>query len=128
MEQKEITDLFLNKYGISLNTYISQSNAEDQYPIKRIFERQKDLLSIYCRSFSHSFDYDKLSTRKKDKFNLLVLEQMYYILNNFDFSTLAGFDLGINSMLPLSEITNRFISPLVKEDIKMSNLVYSGLY
>ena len=69
-----------------------------------------------------------LSDTNKEKVNELVLEQMYYVLNNFDFTTLAGFDMGLNSSVPLSEITSRYISPIVKEELKNSNFLYRGIY
>lgn len=128
MEQNEIINEFLIRYGINLNNYINVEDTDDQNPIERIFNRQRYVLEAYCRTFNTTLKYESLNDTNKEKINELVLEQMYYVLNNFDFTTLAGFDMGLNSSLPLSEITNRYISPIVKEELKNSNFLYRGIY
>lgn len=127
MEENKIIEQFKEKFGIDLNVYTSD-NELDQDHVTRVYKRQQYLLETYCKSFNYNFNYDKLSNAKKEMFNDLVLEQIYYVLNNFDFSTLAGFDFGSNSSLPLAELRERYVSPIVKEQLKNSGFVYRGLW
>lgn len=128
MEQKQIIDEFLNRYGVNLNNYINVEDTDDQNPIERIFNRQVYVLETYARVFNATFKYTNLTNANKDKFNNLVLEQIYYVLNNFDFTSLSGFDMGTNTSMPLSEITTRYISPIVKDELKNSIFLYRGVY
>ena len=127
MEENLIIEQFKEKFGIDLNVYTAD-NELDQDHVTRVYKRQKYLLETYCKSFNYNFNYDKLSNAKKEMFNDLVLEQIYYVLNNFDFSTLAGFDFGSNSSLPLAELRERYVSPIVKEQLKNSGFAYRGLW
>lgn len=127
MEENKIIEQFKEKFGIDLNTYASD-NGLDQDHVKRVYKRQKYLLETYCKSFNYNFNYEKLSNTKKEMFNDLVLEQIYYVLNNFDFSTLAGYDFGNNSATPQEEIIKRVVSPIVKEQLKSSGFAYRGLW
>lgn len=127
MEENLIIEQFKEKFGIDLNVYTSD-NGLDQDHVTRVYKRQKYLLETYCKSFNYNFNYDKLSNAKKEMFNDLVLEQIYYVLNNFDFSTLAGYDFGNNSATPQEELIKRVVSPIVKEQLKSSGFVYRGLW
>lgn len=127
MEENKIIEQFKEKFGIDLNVYAS-SNGLDQDHVTRVYKRQKYLLETYCKSFNYKFDYNKLSLPKQEMFNDLVLEQIYYVLNNFDFSTLAGYDFGNNSATPQEEIIKRVVSPIVKEQLKSSGFAYRGLW
>lgn len=127
MEANTIKEKFKFTYGLSLENYI-EANDFDQDQVIRTFNRQKWLLEVYCRSWIHSFEYDKLSDARKVIFDDLVLEQIYYVINTFDFTTLSGLDIGTNSTIPQNEIINRYISPVVKEELKNRGFLFRGLW
>lgn len=127
MEENKIIEQFKNKHGLDLNVYC-QNNGFDQDHVLRVYNRQKYILEIYCKYFNYKFNYEKLSSTKKEVFHDLVLEQIYYVLTNFDFSILAGFDFGSLSSLPQEEILKRIVSPIVKEALKAEGFLYRGLW
>ena len=127
MEEKLIIEQFKEKFGIDLNVYTSD-NGLDQNHVTRVYNYQKFVLETYCKSFNCNFNYEKLSNSKKEIFNDLLLTHIYYVLNNFDFSTLAGYDFGNNSATPQEEIIKRIVSPIVKEALKAEGFLYRGLW
>lgn len=127
MEENKIIEQFKEKFGIDLNVYAS-TNGLDQDHVKRIYNYQKFVVEVFCKSFNHKFNYDKLSNARKEIFNDLILNQIYYVLSNFDFSTLAGYDFGNNSATPQEEIIKRIVSPIVKEALKAEGFLYRGLW
>ena len=127
MEANTIKEKFKLKYGLSLDNYI-EANDFDQDQVIRTFNNQKWLLEVYCRSLIHSFEYDKLSDARKLIFDDLVLVQINYVINTFDFTTLSGLDIGTNSTIPQNEIINRYVSPVVKEELKNRGFLFRGLW
>ena len=127
MKQSEIKDRFQKQYGLMLENYLTDNNFE-QDEVERFFNRQKKLLIAYCKSIICTFNFDKLPITNKDFFNELVLEQMYYVLCTFDYTTISGIDIGVNTTMPLQELTQRYISPIVKMELNGSGLLFRGLW
>lgn len=127
MTQSEIKNRFQQQYGLMLENYLTDNNFE-QDEVERFFNRQKKLLIAYCKSIIRRFNFDKLPITNKDFFNELVLEQMYYVLCTFDYTTISGIDIGVNTTMPLQELTQRYISPIVKMELNGSGLLYRGLW
>lgn len=127
MEENKIIEQFKEKFGIDLNVYVS-NNGLDQDHVMRVYNYQKFVIEVFCKSFNRNFNYEKLSLSRKEIFNDLILNQIYYVLSNFDFSTLAGYDFVNNSAAPQEEIIKRIVSPIVKEALKAEGFLYRGLW
>lgn len=117
---------FLNKYGIDLNNVLPNGNDE-QNKVDRFVRQQQELLIAYCKSFNCLFDVANLSATKKDKFDQITLTQMWYALNTEDYTAFSGVDIVNNVVMPIADLTDRFIAPLAKLELKNNGFCYRGL-
>lgn len=117
-----IQEEFYKRYGMKLDE-ILPSGQNEQDKVKRYIEQQKNILETYCQSFNPYFSYDKL--KDKEIFDSILLVQMWYVVNTHDFSILSG--LENNANLPLSEISERIISPFAKQQLKNYGFCYRGI-
>lgn len=127
MKANLIKEKFKNKYGLLLEQYLEASGVE-QDEVVRFFNRQKEIVEEYCKSVICTFNSEKLSPLYYDKFETWVFEQMYYVLNTYDYTIVAGIDVGTNSTLPLQELVNRYLSPFLKYKINNSGVLFRGLW
>lgn len=117
---------FLKKYGIDLNTILPNGNDE-QNKVSRFIEQQKQILITYCQTFNRFFNLEKISETKKEKFDEIVLTQMWYSINTEDYTAISGLDTINNTVLPISELAERFVAPLAKLDLKNNGFCYRGI-
>lgn len=117
---------FENKYGLDLEEILPNAHFE-QDKVERFITRQIELLETFCQSRNNTFSYKDLNDQKKNIFNQIVLEQMYWNLNTEDYSLVSGLDLSSGITIPLSELKSRYISPIVQTKLKAKGFCYRGI-
>lgn len=121
-----IENEFKNKYGVELNNVLPDGNDE-QNKVKRFIEKQKLNLITFCKSYNVRFSYDNLSDASKQIFDGILLDQMWYVLNAEDFTEFSGLDVATGTTIALTELTSRYISPIVQMQLKNEGFCYRGL-
>ena len=117
---------FLEKYGLELNDVAPNGNFE-QNKVKRFIDQQIELVETYCKSKNVTFNYKNLTTARKEVFDDIVLDQMYWTLNTDDYSVVSGIDLTTGISIPIIELTSRYISPTVQIKLKANGFCFRGL-
>lgn len=117
---------FENKYGLDLEEILPNAHFE-QDKVHRFIARQIELLETFCQSRNSTFSYKDLSEQKKNIFDEIALEQMYWTLNTEDYSVVSGIDLTTGMSIPIIELTSRYISPTVQIKLKANGFCFRGL-
>lgn len=117
---------FENKYGLDLEEILPNAHFE-QDKVHRFIARQIELLETFCQSRNSTFSYKDLSEQKKNIFDEIALEQMYWTLNTEDYSVVSGIDLTTGISIPIIELTSRYISPTVQIKLKANGFCFRGL-
>ena len=118
MKTEQIKKSFYQIYGKQLDPLILNDDNE-QGKADRFIERQRGILITFCKSRNINFDYNKLDEQSKNLFDYILLEQLYWVLNNEDFTLLSGYDVVNNQSVAISDIVSRYVSPNVQ--IRLSN-------
>lgn len=117
---------FENKYGLDLEEILPNAHFE-QDKVHRFIARQIELLETFCQSRNSTFSYKDLSEQKKNIFDEIALDQMYWTLNTDDYSVVSGIDLTTGMSIPIIELTSRYISPTVQIKLKANGFCFRGL-
>ena len=117
---------FENKYGLDLEEILPNAHFE-QNKVKRFIDQQIELVETYCKSKNATFNYKNLTTARKEVFDNIVLDQMYWTLNTDDYSVVSGIDLTTGMSIPIIELTSRYISPTVQIKLKANGFCFRGL-
>ena len=117
---------FENKYGLDLEEILPNAHFE-QDKVKRFIDQQIELVETYCKSKNVTFNYKNLTTARKEVFDDIVLDQMYWTLNTDDYSVVSGIDLTTGMSIPIIELTSRYISPTVQIKLKANGFCFRGL-
>lgn len=117
---------FENKYGLDLEEILPNAHFE-QNKVKRFIDQQIELVETYCKSKNVTFNYKNLTTARKEVFDDIVLDQMYWTLNTDDYSVVSGIDLTTGISIPIIELTSRYISPTVQIKLKANGFCFRGL-
>ena len=56
-----------------------------------------------------------------------MLEQGYYLTENYDMNIVSGFDPVSNTVIPIDEIRKRAFSPLAATILRNVGLFYAGI-
>lgn len=117
---------FENKYGLDLEEILPNAHFE-QDKVHRFIDQQIELVETYCKSKNVTFNYKNLTTARKEVFDDIVLDQMYWTLNTDDYSVVSGIDLTTGMSIPIIELTSRYISPTVQIKLKANGFCFRGL-
>lgn len=117
---------FENKYGLDLEEILPNAHFE-QDKVHRFIDQQIELVETYCKSKNVTFNYKNLTTARKEVFDNIVLDQMYWTLNTDDYSVVSGIDLTTGMSIPIIELTSRYISPTVQIKLKANGFCFRGL-
>lgn len=117
---------FENKYGLDLEEILPNAHFE-QDKVHRFIARQIELLETFCQSRNSTFSYKDLSEQKKNIFDEIALEQMYWTLNTEDYTLVSGLDVLSGITIPLSELKSRYVSPIAQTKLKANGFCYRGL-
>lgn len=126
MKTEQIKKSFYQIYGKQLEPLILNDDNE-QGKADRFIERQREVLITFCKSRNINFNYDKLDEQGKNLFDYILLEQLYWVLNNEDFTLLSGYDVVNNQSVSISDIVSRYVSPNVQTRLSNFGFCYRGI-
>lgn len=126
MKTEQIKKSFYQIYGKQLEPLILNDDNE-QGKADRFIERQREVLITFCKSRNINFNYDKLDEQGKNLFDYILLEQLYWVLNNEDFTLLSGYDVVNNQSVAISDIVSRYVSPNVQIRLSNFGFCYRGI-
>lgn len=126
MKTEQIKKSFYQIYGKQLDPLILNDDNE-QGKADRFIERQREVLITFCKSRNINFNYDKLDEQGKNLFDYILLEQLYWVLNNEDFTLLSGYDVVNNQSVAISDIVSRYVSPNVQTRLSNFGFCYRGI-
>lgn len=126
MKTEQIKKSFYQIYGKQLEPLILNDDNE-QGKADRFIERQREVLITFCKSRNINFNYEKLDEQGKNLFDYILLEQLYWVLNNEDFTLLSGYDVVNNQSVAISDIVSRYVSPNVQIRLSNFGFCYRGI-
>ena len=126
MKTEQIKKSFYQIYGKQLDPLILNDDNE-QGKADRFIERQREILITFCKSRNINFDYNRLNEQSKNLFDYILLEQLYWVLNNEDFTLLSGYDVVNNQSVAISDIVSRYVSPNVQIRLSNFGFCYRGI-
>lgn len=126
MKTEQIKKSFYQIYGKQLEPLILNDDNE-QGKADRFIERQRGILITFCKSRNINFDYNRLNEQSKNLFDYILLEQLYWVLNNEDFTLLSGYDVVNNQSVAISDIVSRYVSPNVQIRLSNFGFCYRGI-
>lgn len=126
MKTEQIKKSFYQIYGKQLEPLILNDDNE-QGKADRFIDRQREVLITFCKSRNINFNYDKLDEQGKNLFDYILLEQLYWVLNNEDFTLLSGYDVVNNQSVSISDIVSRYVSPNVQIRLSNFGFCYRGI-
>ena len=126
MKTEQIKKSFYQIYGKQLDPLILNDDNE-QGKADRFIERQRGILITFCKSRNINFDYNRLNEQSKNLFDYILLEQLYWVLNNEDFTLLSGYDVVNNQSVAISDIVSRYVSPNVQIRLSNFGFCYRGI-
>ncbi len=92
-----------------------------------IIRIQFDVLWASIPKTQRIYDYDKLSEHQKSVFNKALIQQIYYVLREGDFTDVSGYDVSTNSFLPPEAMEKLSISKAAQKTLQDGGLMYRGL-
>ena len=126
MKTEQVKKSFYQIYGKQLEPLILNDDNE-QGKADRFIERQREILITFCKSRNINFDYNRLNEQSKNLFDYILLEQLYWVLNNEDFTLLSGYDVVNNQSVAISDIVSRYVSPNVQIRLSNFGFCYRGI-
>ena len=126
MKTEQIKRSFYQIYGKQLEPLILNDDNE-QGKADRFIDRQREILITFCKSRNINFDYNRLNEQSKNLFDYILLEQLYWVLNNEDFTLLSGYDVVNNQSVAISDIVSRYVSPNVQIRLSNFGFCYRGI-
>lgn len=126
MKTEQVKKSFYQIYGKQLEPLILNDDNE-QGKADRFIERQREILITFCKSRNINFDYNRLNEQSKNLFDYILLEQLYWVLNNEDFTVLSGYDVVNNQSVAISDIVSRYVSPNVQIRLSNFGFCYRGI-
>lgn len=73
------------------------------------------------------YDFDKLSEYQKSVFYKALIQQIYYVLKEGDFTDVSGYDVSANTFLQPEIMERISISKAAKKTLRDGGLLYRGL-
>ena len=73
------------------------------------------------------YDFDKMSEYQKSVFYKALIQQIYYVLTEGDFTAMSGYNVDTNTILSPEELAKIAISPAAKKTLQDGGLLYRGL-
>lgn len=120
----EFTNDFRLRFGIELDNAVSGDHANKVAAwINRVEEIIYEEIREKCPSFRHT----RLGPGQLGAIWRAMLEQGYYLLNNYDMNIFGGIDPVTGGVIPLREIRERAFSPLAFRILKNAGLFYAGI-
>lgn len=122
-EIKEFENDLLVNYGVNLGTVL----PGEQGKVTVFANRVEMIVHEEIKNRCPSIRFSELEASHTATIYKAILEQAYYMVNNYDMTVVSGFDPVNNSVLPIQEIQRRAFSPLARQILKNAGLLYPGL-
>lgn len=129
------TTFDLNRVNKEYQAYYQKTIAEmkeghPQYadlPENAIIRIQFDVLWSKIPKTQRVYDFDKLNETKKSVFYKALIQQIYYVLREGDFTDMSGYDVSTNTFLSPETMGQIAISKLARKTLKDGGLMYRGV-
>ncbi|MFA6333911.1 MAG: hypothetical protein WCX22_13235 [Methanoregula sp.] len=122
-EIKEFENDMLITYGVNLSATL----PGEQGKVTVFANRVEMIVHEEIKNRCPSIRFSELETSQTAIIYKAILEQAYYMVNNYDMTVVSGFDPVNNSVVPIQEIQKRTFSPLARQILKNGGLLYSGM-
>lgn len=96
-------------------------------PENVIVRIQFDVLWAKIPKTQRIYDFDKWSERQKSVFYKALIQQIYYVLREGDFSDMSGYDVSTNTFLAPENMDKIAISKAARKTLMDGGLLYRGL-
>lgn len=92
-----------------------------------IINVQHDFLWSRLPKTQNVYDFEKLTEHQLSVYYKALVQQIYYVLTEGDFSGMSGYDVTTNTFLPKGELDKRALAPTAKRTLIDGGLFYSAL-
>ncbi|MBQ7912971.1 MAG: hypothetical protein IJ308_04395 [Clostridia bacterium] len=92
-----------------------------------IINVQHDFLWGRLPKTQNVYEFEKLTDYQKSVYYKALIQQIYYVLTEGDFSGMSGYDVTTNSFLPKGELDKRALAPAAKRTLIDGGLFYPAL-
>lgn len=121
----------LSEFSVYYQTTIS--NLKDGHPqLARmqdvaIINMQFDVLWNKIPKTRRIYDFDKMSEYQKTVFYKALIQQIFYVLKEGDFTDVSGYDVSTNTFLSPEQMDKIAISRVALKTLTDGGLMYRGL-
>lgn len=120
---QEFSNDMMKNYDINLDTQLEGSSNK----VDAFYNRVQMIVMLEIKSNNPNFRENKITEKQKEAIWKAILEQAYYMINNYDMNIVSGFDPISNSTVSIEEIRKRAFSPLARKILLTSGLLYRGI-
>lgn len=128
------TDFDINKTIKEFNTYYQTTidtlkQGHPQFgntPTNVIINIQADVLWGKIPKTQRLCDFSKYSDHQKDVFYKALIQQVYYVLKEGDFSDMSGYDVSNNTLLSATDMEKISVSKAAMRTLMDGGLLYRG--
>ena len=92
-----------------------------------IMRIQFDVLWAKIPKTQRVYDFDKMTEYQKSVFYKALIQQIYYVLKEGDFSDMSGYDVSTNSVLAPENMERIAISKAARKTLLDGGLLYRGV-
>ena len=92
-----------------------------------IINMQFDVLWNKIPKTERVYDFDKLNERQKSVFYKALIQQIFYVLKEGDFTDVSGYDVSTNTFLSPDQMERISVSRLARKTLMDGGLMYRGL-
>ena len=124
-----------NKVNTEFQRYYQKSikdlkNGHPQYSETHestIINIQFDVLWSRMPKTPRVYDFEQMSDYQKDVFYKALIQQIYYVLTEGDFTAMSGYDVSKNTFLSAENMARVAVSSAAKATLKNGGLLYRGM-
>lgn len=110
-------------YGIDLDIQLEGN----EHKVEAFYRRVKMVINAEIKMCNPRFKEDRIKDWQVKEIWNAILEQAYYMMNNYDMNIVAGYDPINNTTIPIEEIRKRAFSPLARTILRNAGLMYAGI-
>ena len=92
-----------------------------------IINIQFDVLWAKIPKTQRIYDFDKMSEYQKSVFYKALIQQIYYVLKEGDFTDVSGYDVSTNTFLSPDTMERIALSKAAKKTLTAGGLLYRGI-
>lgn len=96
-------------------------------PASVIVNMQFDVLWAKIPKTVRIYDFEKMSEYQKSVFYKALIQQIYYVLTEGDFTAMSGYDVAANTFLSPENMERIAVSNAARKTLKDGGLLYNGV-